>query len=267
VTEAEWLAADVDAYRIGQKIDFVFRRFSERKFQLFRLACCRQIWHLLTHDSYRDAVETAERLVEGHATREEQESALARAEVALAEIVAARAARPAATPVPDNEVGEIRAARAALCAARADYEYESFPNTASFASAIVQLTVSAAVWSSAVAATRPDGSSLPAITWQDAYTRAHATHARLVGVLLLDIFGNPFRAPPVVNREPFRSRIARARQLAEAIYEERAFHWSRRLADALEDAGCSDGDLLGHLRSPGPHVRGCWAVDLVLGKE
>jgi hypothetical protein len=40
-----------------------------------------------------------------------------------------------------------------------------------------------------------------------------------------------------------------------------------RLADALEDAGCTDPELLGHLRSPGPHVRGCWAVDLVLGKE
>jgi hypothetical protein len=39
------------------------------------------------------------------------------------------------------------------------------------------------------------------------------------------------------------------------------------LADALEDAGCNDADLLGHLRSPGPHVRGCWAVDLVLGKS
>ena len=39
------------------------------------------------------------------------------------------------------------------------------------------------------------------------------------------------------------------------------------LADALEDAGCTDGELLGHLRSPEPHVRGCWAVDLVLGKE
>jgi hypothetical protein len=39
------------------------------------------------------------------------------------------------------------------------------------------------------------------------------------------------------------------------------------LADALEDAGCADPELLGHLRSPGPHVRGCWAVDLVLGKS
>jgi hypothetical protein len=39
------------------------------------------------------------------------------------------------------------------------------------------------------------------------------------------------------------------------------------LADALEEAGCTDPDLLGHLHSPGPHVRGCWALDLILGKE
>jgi hypothetical protein len=39
------------------------------------------------------------------------------------------------------------------------------------------------------------------------------------------------------------------------------------LADALEDAGCDRADILGHLRGPGPHVRGCWAVDLLLGKE
>jgi hypothetical protein len=39
------------------------------------------------------------------------------------------------------------------------------------------------------------------------------------------------------------------------------------VADALEDAGCADAELLGHLREPGPHVRGCWALDLVLGKS
>ena len=39
------------------------------------------------------------------------------------------------------------------------------------------------------------------------------------------------------------------------------------LADALEDAGCTDQAILDHCRSPGPHVRGCWAVDLILGKE
>ncbi len=39
------------------------------------------------------------------------------------------------------------------------------------------------------------------------------------------------------------------------------------LADALEDAGCADAELLGHLRGPGPHVRGCWAVDMIPGKS
>jgi hypothetical protein len=39
------------------------------------------------------------------------------------------------------------------------------------------------------------------------------------------------------------------------------------LADTLEDAGCTHAELLGHLRGPGPHVRGCWAVDLVMGKQ
>jgi hypothetical protein len=52
-----------------------------------------------------------------------------------------------------------------------------------------------------------------------------------------------------------------------AIYADRAFDRLPLLADALEDAGCTDDELLGHLRAPGPHVRGCWAVDLVLGKS
>ena len=63
-------------------------------------------------------------------------------------------------------------------------------------------------------------------------------------------------------------------RLAEAIYEKRRLPEGTLeparlavLADALEDAGCTDGDLLTHLRGPGPHVRGCWVVDLLLGKE
>jgi hypothetical protein len=62
--------------------------------------------------------------------------------------------------------------------------------------------------------------------------------------------------------------------LAQAAYEQRelpsgALDAARLavLADALEEAGCTDADILNHLRSPSPHVRGCWAVDLTLGKE
>jgi len=54
--------------------------------------------------------------------------------------------------------------------------------------------------------------------------------------------------------------------LAQAIYDERAFDRLPILADTLASAGCAAPDILAHLRSPGPHVRGCWAVDLVLGK-
>jgi hypothetical protein len=63
-------------------------------------------------------------------------------------------------------------------------------------------------------------------------------------------------------------------KLATAIYDERSLPDGaldalrlRILADALEEAGCADADLLGHLRSPGPHVRGCWPLDVLLGRE
>ena len=80
--------------------------------------------------------------------------------------------------------------------------------------------------------------------------------------LLRDIFGNPFR--PVVADPAWLTPTVVA--IASAIYEERAFARLPILADALEEAGCTDADLLLHCRTPGEHVRGCWAVDLVLGK-
>jgi hypothetical protein len=55
-------------------------------------------------------------------------------------------------------------------------------------------------------------------------------------------------------------------KLAEAIYEEWAFDRLPILADALEEAGCTSEELLTHCRAGGEHVRGCWAVDLLLGK-
>jgi hypothetical protein len=56
------------------------------------------------------------------------------------------------------------------------------------------------------------------------------------------------------------------RTLAQAIYDEHRFQDLPILADALDEAGCTNADLLSHLRGPGPHVRGCWALDLLLGK-
>jgi hypothetical protein len=82
--------------------------------------------------------------------------------------------------------------------------------------------------------------------------------------LVRDIFGNPFR--PVTFDPEWRTTTAVA--LARGIYDERAFDRLPILGDALQDAGCDNDDLLNHLRHPNAtHVRGCWALDLVLGKE
>ncbi len=80
---------------------------------------------------------------------------------------------------------------------------------------------------------------------------------------LCDLFGNPFR-PIAVAPEWLTSTVL---ALATSIYTEKAFDRLPILADALQDAGCDSDDLLNHLRSAGPHVRGCWALDLVLGKS
>jgi hypothetical protein len=57
------------------------------------------------------------------------------------------------------------------------------------------------------------------------------------------------------------------RGLAQALQDERAFDRLPILADALEEAGCSDAELLSHLRGPGPHTRSCWLVDRLFGQE
>jgi hypothetical protein len=92
--------------------------------------------------------------------------------------------------------------------------------------------------------------------------------------LVRDIFGNPFRplqhlAPSLLERHD-----GLVRKLAQATYEYRDLPSGHLepsrlavLADALEEAGVSEGGLLDHLRGPGPHVRGCFALDLVLGRN
>jgi hypothetical protein len=84
---------------------------------------------------------------------------------------------------------------------------------------------------------------------------------------LHDLFGPlPFR-PLTVERSLLDWSAQTIRKLAQHIYEERAFQDMPILADALEDAGCDNTDILSHLRGPWPHVRGCWVLDLILGKN
>jgi hypothetical protein len=81
--------------------------------------------------------------------------------------------------------------------------------------------------------------------------------------IIQDVGGNPFR--PVTFAPAWRTSTVLC--IADAIYADRAFGNLPILADALEDAGCDHADILSHCRGPGPHVRGCWVVDLVLGKS
>jgi hypothetical protein len=84
--------------------------------------------------------------------------------------------------------------------------------------------------------------------------------------ILREIFGNPF-SWKVIDPGWLSWNGEAVTRLAQSIYENQSYDVLPILADALEDAGCTDADILGHLCSPGPHVRGCWALDLILGKE
>jgi hypothetical protein len=83
--------------------------------------------------------------------------------------------------------------------------------------------------------------------------------------LLRDLTGNPHRPAVSVRAAWLRGNGGAARALAEAIYEQGSFEEMPVLADALEDAGCANAELLAHLRGHGEHARGCWALDRLLG--
>jgi hypothetical protein len=91
--------------------------------------------------------------------------------------------------------------------------------------------------------------------------------------LIRHVLGNPFRPPPPLAPSVLRWDGGTVKRLAQAAYDERLpdglFDSATLavLADALEEAGCADADLLRHLRGPGPHVRGCWALDFLLAKS
>jgi hypothetical protein len=88
--------------------------------------------------------------------------------------------------------------------------------------------------------------------------------------LLRDVIGNPFQqvtVDPVWQSRPVLS-------LAHAAYDERTLPSGELdmarlavLADAFEEAGCDNADILNHLRSPGPHLRGCWPLDLLTNRS
>lgn len=84
--------------------------------------------------------------------------------------------------------------------------------------------------------------------------------------LIREIFGNPFR-PVAVNLAWRTWNDGTVEKLARSIYDLRRFDLMPILADALEEAGCDNTEILAHCRGPNEHVRGCWLVDLLLGKS
>ena len=95
----------------------------------------------------------------------------------------------------------------------------------------------------------------------DGHTRGSTPFRRPV----TDIFRNPFRDALPFDRAALAPKGGQVANIAWTIYDEQRWDDLPVLADAMEEAGCADADLLGHCRSPGPHVRGCFAVDLCLG--
>jgi hypothetical protein len=98
--------------------------------------------------------------------------------------------------------------------------------------------------------------------WHRVFQTAYFEFIKPKADLLRCLFANPFG--PVAFDPAWLTSTVRA--MARGMYEGREFSAMPILADALQDAGCESEELLGHCRGPGPHVRGCWVVDLVLGQ-
>src|SRR5262245_43810604 len=250
MTESEWLSS-TDAVAM---VEFVqnattsfrtrwqgiveTRRFalSDRKMRLLGCAIASGVAHLLPEGPFRTFLDLVESWAERHATREQVVEALP----------------------TDRQCDHIRPDESI----RADPRQE--PAREAVEEAIFCLhpemnTLSGVMRSSIVAValtcSPQDESTLRRIPAESA-RQANLTRC---------ILGNPF-APPRLDPDWLAAHPVLA-QIARSIYDDRAFRELPILADALEDAGCDQADLLAHCRSIEPHARGCWVVDLVLGKQ
>jgi hypothetical protein len=211
-----------------QMLEFVWESASDRKLRLLACGCCRLTMNALADARSRRAVEAAERYADG---------AIGQAELA-------GAASAAYDAYQEAKVAE-------GYDADSDVHPEYAGHLLFVAHATTREVDLAADWAIS-------------LEWGSDEERCE---------LLRCVFGDPFRPIPAVSGAWLTYNGGTARKLAEDAYTERVLPEGTleatrlaMLADALEDAGCADADLLGHLRGPGPHVRGCWAVDLLRTK-
>ena len=227
MTEAEWLACtDPSAM-----IHFLATRKHWRKVRLFACACCRRVEHWLVDETIGKALLSAERYADGLIKSSTAQTWYRKA-------YAARDSLPKSSDLTPNWL-----AYHAVCEAVVGDPYEAYLYT--------HTTVAQCL-------ARVSGAATGSAAWEAAIK----TELNSLSKLLRDLIGNPFQ--PVMGDPVCHSSVVR--NLAASIYADRTFDHLPILADALEEAGCTDADILGHCRSPGPHVRGCWVVDLILGK-
>ncbi|HYT90402.1 MAG TPA: hypothetical protein VEL76_16980 [Gemmataceae bacterium] len=230
MTAREWSAAT----DLSLMLNALRGRVSDRKLRLFAVACCRHIWELLPDERSRSAVEVAEQYADGLASQRER-----------------GAARAAAL----GAAGRYNRKEAWAAYWTASYNLgESLWNACE---AAVEATARAAASAAA------GGTSAEQVAAWDA---ARAAGARHQTTLLREILGDPDRRV-TVDPSWLTWNGGLVRDLARTVYDERRFEDLPIVADALEEAGCTDAALLAHCRSAAPHVRGCWALDILLGKE
>jgi hypothetical protein len=228
MTEEEWLACTDPT----PMLEFLLGKSSDRKLRLFACACCRRIWPLIMEGRERRAVEVAEEYADQVCGRERlQEEWDAEGVTAIGHAI------DGATST-DAGWGAGWAARNVVEAVTDRNLLVLRPPTSGDVGA----------WATA------------RLERKQASEHAERT---IQATLLRDIFGNPFRA---ATFDPLWRTLSVV-GLTQTIYDERAFDKMPELGDALERGGCRDEPMLNHCREAGEHVRGCWVVDFVLGKE
>jgi hypothetical protein len=228
MTEQEWL----ECVKPKPMLKYISHKTSDRKLRLFAAACCRGISHLL-YPSSQQVLKLAEQFADGLVTKDQlrmtRETLREWEFEGLARILAYQAVRESLNPAA--VVAALETAKLAQQASAIETTWRSLTAT------------------SKVAREATDSSALAAAKQTQSCT-------------VRDIFGNPFR--PFAFDPAWRTPSVVA--VAQTMYDERRFEDMPILADALEEAGCTAQELLDHCRNGKDHVRGCWAVDLVLAK-
>jgi hypothetical protein len=241
--EREWLTCNNPAdmyWVIVRRPEMVRRKAGRRKLRLFGVACCRQLTGLMADSRSLAAVEVAERFADGRVSRKE---------VSLAAAAAWQAFEDAWQEWLD-------APKVGGCGPLVE-------SWGPAAAAALLLSSQAGNFGGAGLCRLPANSDAPDYR---AYRKRGLWQVRVMRC----IFGNPFR--PVTLDAALRTPETLA--LAQAAYDNRKLPASTLasrgltvLADALEEADYTDADILGHLRGPGPHVRGCFVLDTLLDKS